>query len=47
MRWNPASPGTHQYATDIRWAINQVSSIKSLYDLLTNYALVFDEPQYQ
>jgi uncharacterized protein YjdB len=47
MRWNPATPGTHQYATDDQWAINQVTSIKSLYDLLTNYALVFDEPLYQ
>lgn len=47
MRWNPASPGTHQYATDDRWAINQVSSIKSLYDLLNSYSLVFDQPKYQ
>jgi uncharacterized protein YjdB/beta-N-acetylglucosaminidase len=47
MRWNPASPGTHQYATDDLWAINQVNSIKNLYDLITSYALVFDQPIYQ
>jgi uncharacterized protein YjdB/beta-N-acetylglucosaminidase len=47
MRWNPAAPGTHQYATDDQWAINQVSDIKSLYDLISSYVLVFDQPQYQ
>ncbi|MFS0775275.1 PA14 domain-containing protein [Neobacillus sp. 3P2-tot-E-2] len=47
MRWNPASPGTHQYATDIGWAVKQVNRIKSLYDLLSKYNLVFDEPKFQ
>jgi uncharacterized protein YjdB len=47
MRWNPASPGTHQYATDDRWAIDQVSNIKNLYNLLNSYSLMFDQPKYQ
>ncbi|WP_184351837.1 PA14 domain-containing protein, partial [Salirhabdus euzebyi] len=46
MRWNPAYPGTHQYATDIGWAVKQVKRIKNLYDLLSDYQLVFDEPNY-
>lgn len=32
MRWNPQNPGTHQYATDVRWAQHQANTIKSLYD---------------
>ena len=32
MRWNPQSPGNHQYATDVRWAQHQANTIKSLYD---------------
>ncbi|PLR82605.1 PA14 domain-containing protein, partial [Bacillus sp. V33-4] len=47
MRWNPSSPGTNQYATDIGWAVKQVNRIKSLYDLLANYTQVFDEPRYR
>ena len=47
MRWNPANPGTHQYATDIGWAVNQVNRIKSLYDQLNNYTLHFDIAKYK
>ncbi|WP_462410946.1 PA14 domain-containing protein [Neobacillus sp. Marseille-QA0830] len=47
MRWNPAAPGTHQYASDIGWAVKQVNKIKNLYDILSNYILVFEEPKYQ
>lgn len=25
MRWNPSTPGTHQYATDVGWAIKQTN----------------------
>ena len=32
MRWNPKHPGTHQYATDVRWAQVQATTIKSLYE---------------
>lgn len=46
MRWNPASPGTHQYATDIGWAVKQVPSIYNLYQLLDDYTLTFDVPSY-
>ena len=32
MRWNPASPGTHQYATDINWANVNAQVLKQFYD---------------
>ncbi|NLA26696.1 MAG: hypothetical protein GX878_04805 [Firmicutes bacterium] len=47
MRWNPNSPGTHQYATDMGWAAKQVSRIRNLYDMLDSYSLTFDIPRYQ
>ncbi|MFZ7132529.1 MAG: N-acetylglucosaminidase [Eubacteriales bacterium] len=47
MRWNPASPGSHQYATDIGWASKQVKQIKALYDQLDTYTLVFNIPKYK
>lgn len=47
MRWNPASPGNHQYATDVRWAYNQVYNIKNLIDMVANPSLKFDIPQYK
>lgn len=31
MRWNPQSPGTHQYATDINWCEHQANTIYNLY----------------
>ena len=46
MRWNPERPGTHQYATDIGWAVKQVPSIYNLYQLLDDYTLSFDVPAY-
>ncbi|WP_353894466.1 glucosaminidase domain-containing protein [Proteinivorax hydrogeniformans] len=46
MRWNPATPATHQYATDIGWAVKQTSNIKSYYDQLDTYVLRFDIPKY-
>jgi len=46
MRWNPDNPGTHQYATDIGWAVKQVANISRLYDLLDRYTLIFDVPVY-
>jgi cell wall-associated NlpC family hydrolase len=30
MRWNPANPGTHQYATDIAWASKIASTMATL-----------------
>lgn len=47
MRWNPAAPGTRQYATDIGWGTKQVGRIKSLYDLLSDYTLKFDTPVFK
>lgn len=43
MRWNPNDP-SHQYATDVKWAINQIYNIKSLYDLCPAAKLIFDLP---
>ncbi|SCT25036.1 mannosyl-glycoprotein endo-beta-N-acetylglucosaminidase [Staphylococcus caeli] len=31
MRWNPRNPATMQYATDIRWASHQATSIYNIY----------------
>ncbi|BAC14867.1 hypothetical conserved protein [Oceanobacillus iheyensis HTE831] len=47
MRWNPANPATHQYATDIAWATKQVNNIQSIYDQLDNPMYKFDIPQYR
>ncbi|WP_164667634.1 SH3 domain-containing protein [Virgibacillus doumboii] len=46
MRWNPANPGTHQYATHVAWAVAQTSRISEIYDLINNYTLVYDVPQF-
>lgn len=46
MRWNPERPGTHQYATDIGWAVKQVSHIYNLYQQLDDYTLSYDVPVY-
>ncbi|MHB9943570.1 beta-N-acetylglucosaminidase [Clostridium sporogenes] len=47
MRWNPSNPAVHQYATDIRWAYNQVNNIKGLIDKLSNVILNFDVPVFK
>ncbi|QNO13417.1 SH3 domain-containing protein [Alkalicella caledoniensis] len=49
MRWNPATPGVHQYATDIGWAIKQTLRVnmKALYDQCSEYTLRFDIPKYK
>ncbi|MCK0470262.1 peptidoglycan-binding protein [Halalkalibacter sp. APA_J-10(15)] len=48
MRWNPSSPGTHQYATDIAWAQKQTSTMKNMYNQLDfNPRLHFDIVQYR
>ncbi|WP_350342414.1 cell wall-binding repeat-containing protein [Proteinivorax tanatarense] len=46
MKWNPASPARHQYATDVGWSVKQISFIKNLYDQIDNYQLRFDIPVY-
>ncbi|MED1602991.1 glucosaminidase domain-containing protein [Alkalihalophilus marmarensis] len=47
MKWNPQNPGTMQYATDIGWAIKQVSTISNLYNQISNYTLYYDVPAYR
>jgi type VI secretion system secreted protein VgrG len=47
MRWNPSSPGKHQYATDVRWAANQIKNIKNMYDKFPKANLKFDIPIYK
>ncbi|MBT6068697.1 hypothetical protein HOG48_03000, partial [Candidatus Peregrinibacteria bacterium] len=46
MRWNPSSPGHHQYATDIGWAVKQTHAIKKMYDGFSNPILKFDILKY-
>nr|WP_241741943.1 SH3 domain-containing protein [Shouchella lehensis] len=46
MRWNPASPGTYQYATDVGWAVKQTHQMANLYGLVDNYNLQFSVPVY-
>ncbi|MBM0066084.1 SH3 domain-containing protein [Alkalicoccobacillus gibsonii] len=47
MRWNPDAPATHQYATDIGWAEKQTSRMASMYNLVDDYTLHYDIPQYK
>ncbi|MFP7479794.1 PA14 domain-containing protein [Terribacillus saccharophilus] len=46
MRWNPEAPATHQYATDIGWAVKQTTRIQNVYKLLSNYSITYEEPVY-
>ncbi|MED3652199.1 SH3 domain-containing protein [Heyndrickxia sporothermodurans] len=52
MRWNPdaassSRKATHQYATDIGWAVKQIAQIHNLYSLVSSYSLIFDIPVYR
>ena len=52
MRWNPESMATkgyasHQYATDIGWAVKQTARMAQIYGLLTQYTLLYDIPSYK
>ncbi|MRH41309.1 SH3 domain-containing protein, partial [Aquibacillus halophilus] len=46
MKWNPAKPATHQYATHVSWALSQTKRIDNIYKLLDNYSMSFDEPKF-
>ncbi|MFB4210374.1 SH3 domain-containing protein [Shouchella sp. JSM 1781072] len=46
MRWNPSTPGTHQYATDVGWAVKQTHQMANLYGMVDNYNLQFSLPVY-
>ena len=45
MKWNPKNPATHQYATDVAWAVKQARSVKSLVESLGG-SVSFDVPIY-
>ena len=47
MRWNPAHPGTHQYATDINWADSNAQVLKGLYDQIGEVGKFFDIPTFK
>ncbi|MDG5786697.1 glucosaminidase domain-containing protein [Evansella sp. AB-P1] len=48
MRWNPASAGTNQYATDIGWATKQAVRMEQLYDQIEIFPMLhFDIPVYK
>src|SRR5699024_2925539 len=50
MRWNPANPATHQYATDAGWAVKQTGNIKNMFDLykdVDGLVLTFEVPSYK
>ncbi|WP_147525012.1 SH3 domain-containing protein, partial [Anaerosalibacter massiliensis] len=49
MRWNPISPGSHQYATDIGWAVKQTRNIDIMVEIYAQSSsanLKFDIPKY-
>ncbi len=46
MRWNPDSPGEHQYATDINWAIGQAKILKTMFDAFPTAELSYEIPLY-
>ncbi|MGE7121273.1 PA14 domain-containing protein [Peribacillus sp. NPDC046944] len=52
MRWNPdqlveKGYATHQYASDIGWAVKQTKNYVELYSLLNSYTVVYDVPSYK
>ncbi|NLJ40257.1 MAG: SH3 domain-containing protein, partial [Clostridiales bacterium] len=50
MRWNPANPGVHQYATDVGWAYKQTSNMDLFFEIcdgLESVSLKFDIPIYR
>ncbi len=47
MRWNPDSPGDHQYATDIDWATAQAKTLKTMFDSFPNAELTYEIPLYK
>ncbi len=48
MRWNPATPGVHQYATDVNWAYAQTRNLEKIVLLAYKHGLelTFDIPVY-
>lgn len=46
MKWNPDNPATHQYATDVAWAIKQARTLKSLVETSQQEVQAFEVPVY-
>jgi LysM repeat protein len=46
MRWNPSSPGIHQYSTDIAWASTQTINIYQLVSTYQNVNFQFYIPTF-
>lgn len=47
MLWNPETPGVHQYATDIGWAVKQAINIEKIFAEFPEAVLSYDIPVYQ
>ncbi len=47
MRWNPDSPGKHQYATDIDWATAQAKTLKTMFDSFPDAELSYEIPLFK
>lgn len=47
MRWNPKSPATHQYATDVRWANHQATTIYNYYKKIGSKGKYFQYDRYK
>ncbi len=47
MRWNPESPGVHQYATDIAWASKQAATLQNMFAAFPSARMSFDYPVYK
>jgi len=52
MRWNPEAMDTygyasHQYATDIGWAVKQTTRMAQMLSTLTQFTLLYDIPVYK
>lgn len=47
MLWNPETPGQHQYATDISWAVKQAINIEKIFASFPEAVLSYDIPVYQ
>lgn len=46
MLWNPAEQGTHQYATDVGWAVKQAAVIADIFKSFPEAVLSYDVPVY-
>ena len=44
MRWNPAQPAVHQYATDIAWASKQAKDMSGMFEAFPTAKYQFEIP---